>query len=97
MTTAFTPLYDRVLIKRTKEAYKGRIIIPDTAVKEKPGEGYVVAVGPGRKFENGKRQEPRVKVGDLVVFHSYVGNDVRIDGEDFAIVFEEAIGGVWEE
>lgn len=93
----FTPLYNLVLIKRTPGSDRvGLIWVPDTAKKEKPGEGTVVAVGPGKRRLDGSRQEPRVKVGDVVVFHSYAGNDVRIDGQEYACVFEEAIGGVWE-
>jgi len=89
------PLSDRVLIKRleAKEHVKGGIIIPDTA-KEKPMEGKVIAVGPGRLDENGKRVPMEVKVGDKVLIGKYSGQDVKIDDEEHVILREEDIMGI---
>jgi len=89
------PLSDRILIKRLepKEQVKGGIIIPDTA-KEKPMEGKVIAVGPGRLDENGKRVPMEVKVGDKVLIGKYSGQDVKIDDEEHVILREEDILGI---
>ncbi len=91
------PLHDRVLLKRVeeKETIKGGIIIPDTA-KEKPMEGKVVAVGPGKIQEDGKRQALDVKTGDRVLFGKYAGTDIKIDDEDYVIMREEEILAVFE-
>ena len=91
------PLHDRILIKRIeeKETVKGGIIIPDTA-KEKPQEGEVVAVGNGKKTEDGKIVPLDVKVGDRVLFGKYSGNDIRIDEQEYLILREEEILGVLE-
>ena len=80
------PLYDRILVKRleTQEMKKGGIIIPDTA-KEKPQEGSVVAVGPGR-FEDGNRVPLDVKVGDTVIYSKYGGTEVKVEGEEYLIL-----------
>jgi chaperonin GroES len=89
------PLYDRIVVKRIeeKETVQGGIIIPDTA-KEKPQEGEVVAVGPGRRNEDGKRIEVDVKKGDRVLIGKYSGTDVKIDGTDYVILREDEILGV---
>ena len=89
------PLGDRVLLKRLEkeERTAGGIIIPDTA-KEKPQEGSVVAVGPGRTTEEGKRLPLDVKAGDVVLFTKYAGSEVKLDGEEFLLVREEDILGV---
>ena len=74
---------------------KGGIIIPDTA-KEKPQEGEIVAVGSGKLLENGKRAEFQVKKDDRVIFSSYAGTEVKVDGEEFLIVDESEILAVLE-
>ncbi len=91
------PLHDRILIKRVeeKETVKGGIIIPDTA-KEKPQEGEVVAVGNGKKTEDGKVVALDVKVGDRVLFGKYSGNDIKIDEHEYLILREDEILGVLE-
>ena len=91
------PLGDRVLVKRieAEEKTKGGIVLPDTA-KEKPKEGRVEAVGEGKMLDNGKRATPQVKVGDRVLFSSYAGTEVKVDGEDFLIMREEDILAVRE-
>jgi chaperonin GroES len=90
------PLHDRVIVKRIEEEErtKGGIIIPDTA-KEKPQEGRVVAVGPGR-VEDGKVIKPDVKAGDRILFGKYSGTEVKLDGEEHVIMREEDILGVIE-
>jgi len=91
------PLYDRVLIKRIeeKEQIQGGIIIPDTA-KEKPQQGEVLAVGQGKRLEDGTLVPLDVKVGDKVLFGKYSGNEVKIDGEECLIMREDEILGVLE-
>ncbi len=86
------PLHDRVLLKRIeeKEVVKGGIIIPDTA-KEKPMEGEVMAVGPGKLQEDGKRSPMDVKAGDRVLFGKYAGTEIKIDDEELVIMREEEI------
>jgi chaperonin GroES len=90
------PLQDRVIVKRVKEEEKtkGGIIIPDTA-KEKPIEGEVIAVGPG-KVEDGKRIELTVKAGDRVLFGKYSGTEVKLEGVEHLILREDDILGVLE-
>jgi len=92
------PLHDRVLIKRIeeKETAKGGIIIPDTA-KEKPMEGEVVAVGPGKVTEGGKREPMDVKAGDKILFGKYAGTEIKIDDQDYVIMREEEILAVLQE
>jgi chaperonin GroES len=89
------PLSDRILVRRIeeKETIRGGIIIPDTA-KEKPQEGEVVAVGPGRLTEEGKRVNMDVKQGDRVLIGKYSGTDVKIDGTEYVILREEDVLGV---
>ena len=91
------PLNDRLLVKRLQEEEMtaGGIIIPDSA-KEKPAEGEVVAVGPGKVADNGERVALQVKEGDMVLFSKYGGTDVKLDGEDFLIMREEDILGIVE-
>ena len=91
------PLNDRVLVQRIEKEEKtsGGIIIPDTA-KEKPAEARVVAVGPGKRDRDGKRIEPVVKEGDLILFGKYSGTDVKIGGEKHLILREEDILAVIE-
>ena len=89
------PLQDRVIVKRldAEEQTAGGIIIPDTA-KEKPQEGEVVAVGPGKRQDNGSLQEMGVKQGDKILFSKYGGTDVKIDGTAYLIMREDDILGV---
>jgi len=91
------PLHDRVLVRRVeeKEVVKGGIIIPDTA-KEKPMEGEVVAAGPGKIQDDGKRSPMDVKPGDRILFGKYAGTEIKIDDEDFLILREEEILAVLE-
>ena len=93
--TKFRPLHDRVVVRRleAEEKTKGGIIIPDT-VKEKPQEGEVVAVGPGRLTEDGKRVAPEVKKGDRILVGKYSGTDVKIDGTEYTILREDEVLGV---
>jgi chaperonin GroES len=86
------PLHDRVLVKRVeeKEVVKGGIIIPDTA-KEKPMEGEVIAVGPGKVTDDGKRAVLDVKKGDRILFGKYSGTEIKIDDQDYVIMREEEI------
>ena len=91
------PLNDRLLVKRLEEEARtaGGIIIPDSA-KEKPAEGKVIAVGPGKVNDKGDRVALQVKAGDRVLFSKYGGTDVKIDGEDYLIMREDDILGVVE-
>ncbi len=91
------PLNDRILVKRLAEEEKtaGGIIIPDSA-KEKPAEGEVVAVGPGKLADNGERTPLQVAAGDKVLFSKYGGTDVKLDGEDYLIMREDDVLGIVE-
>jgi chaperonin GroES len=91
------PLQDRILVKRVEEEDKtsGGIIIPDSA-KEKPQEGKVVAVGPGKVLENGKHSEPDVKRGDRILFSKYAGTEVTVEGSEHIIIREDDILAVYE-
>jgi len=91
------PLHDRILIKRIeeKEAVKGGIIIPDTA-KEKPQEGEVIAVGNGKKNEDGNIIPLDVKAGDRILFGKYSGAEIKMDGQEFLILREEEVLGIIE-
>ena len=93
----FRPLHDRILIKRVeeKDAVKGGIIIPDTA-KEKPQEGKVVAVGRGRKTEDGKVIALDVKVGDRILFGKYSGAEIKMEDQEYLILREEEVLGILE-
>ena len=86
------PLQDRVLVKRVEEEAKtkGGIIIPDSA-KEKPQEGLVVAVGPGKVTDNGTRVTPEVKAGDRILFGKYSGSEIKVDGVEHLILREDDI------
>ena len=96
MATTIRPLHDRVLIKRLdeQEQMRGGIIIPDTA-KEKPQQGEVIAVGEGKFREDGTRQPLDVKAGDRVLFGKYSGSEVKIDDEEYLIMREDEILGVF--
>ena len=89
------PLHDNILVKRLeeKEVKKGGIIIPDTA-KEKPQEGEVIAVGPGKVGDDGKRQPMDVKVGDKILFGKYSGSEVKLNDVEFLIMREEDVLGI---
>lgn len=91
------PLHDRVIVKRLaeEEKTKGGIIIPDNA-KETPAEGKVIAVGLGKKDEDGKIHPLDVKVGDGIIFSKYGGTEIKIEGEEFLIMREEDILGIVE-
>ena len=93
----FRPLHDRILIKRIeeKETVKGGIIIPDSA-KEKPQEGEVIAVGNGKKTEDGKIIPLDVKAGDRILFGKYSGSEIKMDDEEYLILNEEEVLGVVE-
>ena len=92
---AFTPLHDRVLVRRveSEEKTKGGLIIPDSA-KEKPAEGEVIAVGAGARDEDGDRIAMDVKVGDRILFGKWSGTEVTIDGQELLIMKESDIMGV---
>lgn len=96
MGTKIRPLHDRVIVKRIQEEErtKGGLIIPDTA-KEKPQEGTVVAVGPGRQ-DDGKVISVDVKAGDRILFGKYAGTEIKLDGEEHLILREDDILGVIE-
>ncbi len=91
------PLNDRILVRRLEEEEKtaGGIIIPDSA-KEKPAEGKIIAVGPGKLNDNGDRVAMDVKDGDSILFSKYGGTDVKIDGEDYLIMREDDVLGIVE-
>jgi chaperonin GroES len=86
------PLNDKVLVKRVEAEEKtaGGIVLPDTA-KEKPKQGTVLAVGEGRRLENGSRAAFQVKVNDRVLFTSYAGTEVNVDGQEYLLMNEEDI------
>jgi len=89
------PLNDRLLVQRLEEEEKtaGGIIIPDSA-KEKPAQGKVVAVGPGKANDAGERIALQVKEGDVILFSKYGGTDVKLDGEDYLIMREDDVLGI---
>jgi chaperonin GroES len=91
------PLNDRLLVQRLEEEEKtaGGIIIPDSA-KEKPAQGKVVAVGPGKVNDSGERVALQVKAGDVVLFSKYGGTDVKLDGGDYLIMREDDVLGIVE-
>ncbi len=95
MATKFTPLHDRILVRRVEEAdtTRGGIIIPDSA-KDKPQEGEVISTGKGKINEEGKVRPLDVKDGDRILFGKYSGTEIKIDGEDFIIMREEEVLGV---
>src|ERR1700691_590244 len=95
MATKFTPLHDRILVRRVEEAdsTRGGIIIPDSA-KEKPQEGEVISAGKGKISEEGKVRPLDVKDGDRILFGKYSGTEIKIDGEDFIIMRAEEVLGV---
>jgi chaperonin GroES len=92
------PLADKVLVQRVEAQSKtaGGIVLPDSA-KEKPQRGKIVAIGEGKLLDDGSRQKPQVKKGDLVLFTSYAGSDIKIDGKEYLIMNESDIMAVIEE
>jgi len=93
----FRPLHDRILIERVedKQTAKGGIVIPDTA-KEKPQEGQVVAVGSGKRNEDGKVVPLDVKAGDRILFGKFSGTEIKIDNQEYLILREEEVLGIIE-
>lgn len=92
------PLHDRVVVRRLEEEAKtaGGIVLPDSAA-EKPSQGEVLAVGPGKALDNGEIRPTGVKAGDKVVFGQYGGSTVKVDGEELLILSETEIFGVLED
>jgi chaperonin GroES len=91
------PLNDRILVKRleAEEITKGGIVLPETA-KEKPKEGEVIAVGPGKLLESGKRQSLELKKGDKIIFESYAGTEIKVDGKEYLLMKEDDVLGIVE-
>jgi chaperonin GroES len=94
-STTFTPLHDRILVKRVEEgeSIRGGIIIPDSA-KEKPQAGEVISVGKGKSNDEGKVFPLDVKAGDSILFGKYSGTEIKLDGEEFLIMREEEVLGI---
>lgn len=92
------PLHDRLIVKAATKEEKtaSGIILPDTSDKERPEQGEVIAVGPGKLLENGLRQEMSVKVGDKVVFKKYAPDEVKVDGMEYLVLAESDIMAVIE-
>ena len=93
----FRPLYDRILVERVEleETTKGGIILPDTA-KEKPQQGKVIAVGQGKRTEDGKVIPLEVKAGTMILFGKYSGSEVKIEGTEYLIMREDDVLGIVE-
>jgi chaperonin GroES len=91
------PLYDRLVVKRVEqqEQMQGGLYIPDTA-KEKPQEGEVVAVGKGKRLEDGKVIPLDVQPGDRILFGKYSGSDIKLDGQEYLIMREDEVLGILE-
>jgi chaperonin GroES len=89
------PLHDRIVVKRIeeKEQMQGALYIPDSA-KEKPQEGEVVAIGKGKRLEDGKVVALDVQVGDRILFGKYSGSDIKLDGDEFLIMREDEVLGI---
>jgi chaperonin GroES len=94
MATKFTPLHDRILVRRTEESEvtRGGILIPDSA-KDKPQEGEVISAGKGKVNEDGKVFPLAVKEGDRILFGKYAGTEITIDGKDYLIMRNSDIFG----
>jgi chaperonin GroES len=96
MATTFTPLHDRILVKRKEETTQTTsfgIIIPDSA-KEKPQQGEVISVGKGKSNDEGKVFPLDVKAGDTILFGKYSGTEIKLDGDEYLIMREEEVLGV---
>ncbi len=89
---AVKPLGDKILVKRleAEEKTKGGIVLPDSA-KEKPREGRVVEVGPGKVLDDGSRGTMQIKKGDRILFTSYAGTEIKVDGEEYLIMSEDDV------
>ena len=98
MATKVKPLGDKILVKRleAEERTKGGIVLPDTA-KEKPAEGRVLELGEGKLLESGERAEFQVKKGDRILFSSYAGSEITVDGEELLVMGEEDVLAIIEE
>jgi chaperonin GroES len=92
MATNVTPLGDKILVRRleAEEKTAGGIVLPDSA-KEKPKEGKVIALGSGKQLDDGARGSFQVKKGDRVLFASYAGTEVKLDGDDYLLMSEEDV------
>ncbi|RME87276.1 MAG: co-chaperone GroES [Planctomycetota bacterium] len=92
MSTKIVPLYDKVVVKRVEaeEKTKGGIVLPETA-KEKPREGIIIELGDGKLLSNGERAKFQVKKGDRVIFSSYAGTEIKVNGEEYLIMSEDDI------
>jgi len=92
------PLHDNVVLKpvQNEEVTKSGIVLPDTVDKERPEKGEIIAIGPGKKLENGQLQEMSVKVGDNVMFKKYSPDEIKIEGEDYLLINESDIIAVIE-
>ncbi|HOZ53677.1 MAG TPA: co-chaperone GroES [bacterium] len=92
------PLNNHVIVKASskEEITKSGIVLPDTMDKEKPEQGEVIAVGPGKLIDNGNRSEMTVKIGDKVVFKKYSPDDIKIDGEEYLVISENDILAIIE-
>ena len=93
----FRPLYDRILVERveSEEKTKGGIIVPDTA-QEKPQQGKVIAVGQGKRLEDGKLIPLEVKAGDTILFGKYSGSEIKVEGNEYLIMKEDDVLGLVE-
>jgi chaperonin GroES len=93
----FRPLYDRILVERveSEEKTKGGIILPDSA-KEKPQQGKIIAVGHGKRLEDGKLIPLEVKAGDTILFGKYSGSEIKIEGIEYLIMKEDDVLGLVE-
>ena len=93
----FRPLYDRILVERveSEEITKGGILVPDSA-KEKPQQGKVIAVGQGKRLEDGKLMPLEVKAGDTILFGKYSGSEIKIEGNEYLIMKEDDVLGLVE-
>ena len=94
---AIKPLGDKIVVKRleAQEVTKGGIVLPDSA-KEKPREGMVISVGPGKVLDDGKRGALQVKANDRILFSSYAGTEVKLDGEEYLVMSEEDVLAIVE-
>lgn len=93
------PLFDKVIVKPLgeDEVTKSGIVLPDTAEKERPEKGEVIAIGPGKRLENGQISPISVKVGDKVVFKKYSPDEIKVDGEELLVISESDIVGMLED
>ncbi len=94
--SSIRPLHDRIVVRRADEETKsaGGIVIPDSATKEKPIRGKVIAVGSGKQLDNGQVRALEVKVGDEVVFGKYAGTEVKLGNEELTVMREDDILGI---